>query len=74
MHRMFFGAFTINLFDPQILFNDGFYDLVDVHIPEGCILKPKKPAALSCRTGISALGAEPFAATIRSTTSTSGTP
>ena len=50
MFKMFFGAFTINLFDPQILFNDGFYDLVDVHIPEGCILKPKKPAALSCRT------------------------
>ncbi|MEM9009646.1 MAG: hydantoinase B/oxoprolinase family protein [Pseudomonadota bacterium] len=50
MFKMFFGAFTINLFDPQILFNDGFYDLVDVRIPEGCILKPKKPAALSCRT------------------------
>lgn len=50
MFKMFFGAFTINLFDPQILFNDGFYDLVQVHIPEGCILKPKKPAALSCRT------------------------
>lgn len=50
MFKMFFGAFTINLFDPQILFNDGFYDLVEVHIPEGCILKPKKPAALSCRT------------------------
>ena len=50
MFKMFFGAFTINLFDPQILFNDGFYDLVDVYIPEGCILKPKKPAALSCRT------------------------
>ena len=50
MFKMFFGAFTINLFDPQILFNDGFYDLVDVHIPEGSILKPKKPAALSCRT------------------------
>ncbi|KIN64081.1 Hydantoin utilization protein B [Sulfitobacter noctilucicola] len=50
MFKMFFGAFTINLFDPQILFNDGFYDLVDVHIPEGCILKPQKPAALSCRT------------------------
>ncbi len=27
MFKMFFGAFTINLFDPQILFNDGFYDL-----------------------------------------------
>jgi N-methylhydantoinase B len=50
MFKMFFGAFTINLFDPQILFNDGFYDLVNVHIPAGCILKPKKPAALSCRT------------------------
>ena len=50
MFKMFFGAFTINLFDPQILFNDGFYDLLDVRIPEGCILKPKKPAALSCRT------------------------
>ncbi len=50
MFKMFFGAFTINLFDPQILFNDGFYELLDVHIPEGCILKPKKPAALSCRT------------------------
>ncbi|RVT85391.1 hydantoinase B/oxoprolinase family protein [Rhodobacteraceae bacterium CCMM004] len=50
MFKMFFGAFTINLVDPQILFNDGFYDLVEVRIPEGCILKPKKPAALSCRT------------------------
>jgi N-methylhydantoinase B len=50
MFKMFFGAFTINLFDPQILFNDGFYDLVKVHIPEGSILNPKKPAALSCRT------------------------
>jgi len=50
MFKMFFGAFTINLFDPQILFNDGFYELVDVHIPEGSILKPRKPAALSCRT------------------------
>ena len=50
MFKMFFGAFTINLFDPQILFNDGFYDLLEVRIPAGCILKPKKPAALSCRT------------------------
>ena len=47
---MFLGAFTINIFDPQILFNDGFYDLVDVRIPAGCLLKPMKPAALSSRT------------------------
>lgn len=50
MFKMFLGAFFINLFDPQILFNDGFYDLVEVKIPEGSILKPKRPAALSCRT------------------------
>lgn len=50
MFKMFFGSFTINLFDPQILFNDGFYDLVDVRIPEGSLLKPKFPAALSGRT------------------------
>ncbi len=50
MFKMFLGAFFINLFDPQILFNDGFYDLVEVKIPDGSILKPKRPAALSCRT------------------------
>jgi N-methylhydantoinase B len=47
---MFFGSFTINLVDPQILFNDGFYDLVDVRIPQGSLLKPNYPAALSGRT------------------------
>jgi N-methylhydantoinase B len=50
MFKMFFGSFTINLVDPQIVFNDGFYDLVDVHIPEGSLLKPHFPAALSGRT------------------------
>ena len=40
----------IMVFDPQILFNDGFYPLVDVRIPEGTLLKPNYPAALSCRT------------------------
>ena len=50
MFKMFFGSFTINLIDPQIRFNDGFYDLVEVRIPEGSLLKPKYPAALSGRT------------------------
>lgn len=50
MFKMFFGSFTINLVDPQILFNDGFYDLVDVRIPKGSLLKPHFPAALSGRT------------------------
>ncbi|MEJ8567856.1 hydantoinase B/oxoprolinase family protein [Elongatibacter sediminis] len=50
MFKMFFGSFTINLVDPQILFNDGFYELVDVRIPQGTLLKPNYPAALSGRT------------------------
>ncbi len=50
MFRMFFGIYMIMVFDPQILFNDGFYDLIDVRIPEGSLLKPVFPAALSGRT------------------------
>jgi len=50
MFKMFFGIYMIMVFDPQILFNDGFYDLVEVHIPAGSLLRPRYPAALSCRT------------------------
>ena len=50
MFKMFFGIYMVMVFDPQVMFNDGFYDLVDVRIPAGSLLKPKFPAALSCRT------------------------
>ncbi len=50
MFKMFCGVYMIMVFDPQIMFNDGFYDLMEVHIPEGTLLKPLEPAALSCRT------------------------
>ena len=50
MFKMFAGVFMIMVFDPQIMFNDGFYDLMEVRIPRGTLLKPRKPAALSCRT------------------------
>ena len=50
MFKMFAGVFMIMVFDPQIMFNDGFYDLMEVRIPQGTLLKPRKPAALSCRT------------------------
>ncbi|HUY20632.1 MAG TPA: hydantoinase B/oxoprolinase family protein [Candidatus Binataceae bacterium] len=50
MLKMFFGIYMIMVFDPQILYNDGFYPLVEVRIPEGTLLKPRYPAALSCRT------------------------
>ncbi|WP_421717289.1 hydantoinase B/oxoprolinase family protein [Algiphilus sp.] len=49
MFKMFAGVFLIMVFDPQIMFNDGFYDLMEVRIPDGCLLRPKAPAALSCR-------------------------
>jgi len=50
MFRMFFGIYMVMVFDPQILFNDGYYDLIDVRIPQGSLLKPDFPAALSGRT------------------------
>ena len=50
MFKMFCGVYMIMIFDPQIMFNDGFYDLMEVRIPYGTLLKPKEPAALSCRT------------------------
>ncbi len=50
MFKMFFGIYMIMVFDPQILWNDGFYPLVDVRIPQGSLLRPNYPAALSCRT------------------------
>lgn len=50
MTKMHCGVFLIQLADPQILFNDGFYDLMEVRIPKGTLLNPVKPAALSCRT------------------------
>ena len=50
MFKMFFGIYIIMVFDPQILFNDGFYDLIEIKIPQGSLLKPNYPAALSGRT------------------------
>lgn len=50
MFKMFVGVYMIMVFDPQILYNDGFYDAIEVHVPEGSLLKPRFPAALSCRT------------------------
>jgi len=43
LYKMFFGTYMISVFDPQILWNDGFYPLVDVRIPEGSLLKPRYP-------------------------------
>ena len=50
MMKMYCGVFMIYLADPQILFNDGFYELMEFRIPKGSLLAPQKPAALSGRT------------------------
>ncbi|GLZ06281.1 5-oxoprolinase [Actinomadura sp. NBRC 104412] len=47
--RMFFGIYMITVADPQILWNDGFYPLVDVKIPDRSFWKPEFPAALNAR-------------------------
>lgn len=50
LFKMFVGSYLCAVFDPQMVFNDGFYPLLDVNIPKGCLLNPEFPAALSCRT------------------------
>ena len=44
MFKMFIGVYMIMVFDPQILFNDGFYDLIHVTLPKGSLLHPDFPA------------------------------
>ncbi len=46
LFKMFVGIYLIMAFDPDILFNDGFNDLIDVVLPEGTIVKPTFPAPL----------------------------
>ncbi|MES2666138.1 MAG: hydantoinase B/oxoprolinase family protein [Pseudomonadota bacterium] len=47
--KLFFGVYMIMAFDPSVNFNEGFYDLFEVILPEGSLLNPKFPAALSNR-------------------------
>lgn len=48
--KMFFGIFLITVADPQILWNDGFYPLVDVEFPKGSFWRPEHPTPLNSRT------------------------
>jgi N-methylhydantoinase B len=49
MFKMFAGVFLIMAFDPLLTFNDGYYDLFDVTLPEGSVVQPEFPAALGNR-------------------------
>jgi N-methylhydantoinase B len=50
MFKMFCAQFMVMMFDPDILLNDGFFDLIEVRIPPGSLLAPIKPAAVNGRT------------------------
>lgn len=50
MFKMFIGYYLIAAAAPGTVINDGFHDLIDVHIPRGTVLKPVRPAPISCRT------------------------
>lgn len=47
---MLISVYLIMVFDPQILFNDSFYPLLNVTMPKGSLIQPEFPAALGCRT------------------------
>jgi N-methylhydantoinase B len=49
MFKMFTGVFLIMAFDPLLTFNDGYYDLFDVTLPEGSVVQPEFPAPLGNR-------------------------
>lgn len=50
MFNMPVGYYLLAVFDPHCAVNEGLYDAVDLAIPAGSILRPVRPAALSCRT------------------------
>ncbi|KAJ1327652.1 5-oxoprolinase (ATP-hydrolyzing) [Microdochium nivale] len=50
LFKMFVGYYLLAVFDPHCVVNEGLYDFIEVLIPDGSILKPTRPAALSCRT------------------------
>ena len=50
--KLFFGIYMIMAFDPSVLFNDGCDDVFDVTLPEGSLLNPKFPAAVSNRLNV----------------------
>ena len=49
MMKMVIGVYLIMVFDPDILFNEGFYDLIDVRVPDESLLKPRYPAPVGNR-------------------------
>ncbi|MGH2860586.1 MAG: hydantoinase B/oxoprolinase family protein [Solirubrobacteraceae bacterium] len=54
MFKMFMGVFLIMAFSPDLVFNDGYYDVINVTIPENSVLRPAFPAPVSNRLSLMA--------------------
>ncbi len=54
MFKMFMGVFLIMAFAPDLVFNDGYYDVVNVTIPENSVLRPEFPAPVGNRLSLMA--------------------
>ncbi|HEY5429093.1 MAG TPA: hydantoinase B/oxoprolinase family protein [Solirubrobacteraceae bacterium] len=54
MFKMFMGVFLIMAFSPDLVFNDGYYDLINVTLPENSILRPQFPAPVGNRLSLMA--------------------
>jgi N-methylhydantoinase B len=54
MFKMFTGVFLIMAFAPDLVFNDGYYDVIEVTIPERSVLRPEFPAPLGNRLSLMA--------------------
>lgn len=46
LFKMFVGIYLIMAFDPEISFNEGFHDLIDVVLEPGTLVSPEFPAPL----------------------------
>ena len=62
MFKMFVGVFLIMAFAPDVVFNDGYSDIIKVNIPEGSVLKPEFPAPLGNRLTLMARHFDVFGA------------
>jgi N-methylhydantoinase B len=54
MFKMFMGVFLIMAFAPDLVFNDGYYDVVNVNLPENSVLRPEFPAPVGNRLSLMA--------------------
>ena len=50
MFKIDIGVYLIMVYDPDILFNQGYYDLIDVILPKKSLVQPEFPAPLSNRS------------------------